>query len=283
MRDTHIFAESSESQVTRAIIEGFTETLLDHLETDVIIVGGGPSGLMCGLTIAGGGFETLVIERNNYLGGGFWIGGFLMSPVTFRAPAQEVLEMLGCPYREVGSGLYVAPGPHACSKLIAKAYDAGVKCLNFTQFDDVVLRENSRVAGAVVNWMPVSVLPRNISCADPIALESRFVVDSTGHDAVVVRSLERRKIIGEVPGHGAMWVARSEDAVVEYTGLVHPGLVVTGMAVSTLYGLPRMGPTFGAMLLSGKKAGDLIVRALKGEIDESDMSPPAQRPGAHQL
>ena len=184
-----------------------------------------------------------------------------MNKLTVRQPGEQVLKELGIPYTEYCKGLYVADGPHACSKLIASACDAGVKFANMSIFDDLVLREDNRVAGVVINWTPVTALPREITCVDPVALESKVVVDSTGHDACVVRKLQERGLI-KMPGFGAMWVERSEDLVVEYTKEVHPGLVVSGMATATTFGLPRMGPTFGSMLLSGKKAAVEVLKIL---------------------
>ncbi|MFH1549133.1 MAG: sulfide-dependent adenosine diphosphate thiazole synthase [Planctomycetota bacterium] len=255
------FSKVSEKQITRAILGEFFETLNEYVESDVIIVGGGPSGLAAGKVLAEDGCKTLIIEANNYLGGGFWIGGFLMNGVTVREPAQEVLDEIGAPYREVERGLYITPGPHACSKLVAAACDAGVKILNMAKFDDVVLRKDNRVGGVVINWTPVSALPRAITCVDPIALESKLVIDATGHDAVVAKALEKRGLL-TTEGCGAMHVERSEDLVVENTGEIHPGLIATGMAVATVYGIPRMGPTFGGMLLSGKKAAEIAKNLL---------------------
>ncbi len=256
------FEYSSESEITRAILKGFSSDLNEYAESDVIVVGGGPSGLMTAKDLAERGVKVLIIERNNYLGGGFWLGGFLMNTITVRAPGQKVLEELGIPYEEAAKGLYTTAGPHACSKTIAAACDAGAKILNMTRLEDVVVRDQNRVGGVVVNWTPVEALPREITCVDPVALECRLVVDATGHDAEVVSALERRGIV-KIPGEGAMWVEKSEDLVVEHTGLVHPGLIVAGMAVSSVYGLPRMGPTFGAMLLSGKRAAEVAYDILK--------------------
>lgn len=256
-----LFDQVSEVEVTRAIVRSFMRQFEEYAQSDVVIIGGGPSGLMAGRQLANAGKKVLIVERNNYLGGGFWIGGYLMNKVTLRGPAQEVLEELGIPYEIASPGLYVADGPHACSKLIASACDAGVKFANMTIFEDVVLRENNRIAGAVINWTPIASLPREITCVDPVAIECSVLIDGTGHDACVVSRLEQRGIVKTV-GYGAMWVEKSEDLVVEHTGKLLDGLIVAGMAVSTTYGLPRMGPTFGGMLLSGKKAAEAALEML---------------------
>ena len=256
------FSPVSEKDISSAIVAEFAAQFQEYVERDCIIIGGGSSGLMAARNLARAGKKVLIVERNNYLGGGFWIGGFLMNTVTIRHPGERILDEIGIPYKALKENLWGAAGPHACSKLIASACDAGVKFLNMTSFDDLVLRKDSRVAGVVINWTPVSALPRQITCVDPIALESRVVIDATGHEAEVVKKLEERGLI-ETRGCGAMWVEMSEDLVVEHTGEVHPGLIATGMAVSATYGLPRMGPTFGAMLLSGEAAAEIALENLR--------------------
>jgi thiamine thiazole synthase len=263
-----IFSKISEKDVTKAIVSGFAEEFLEYVESDVVIVGAGPSGLIAAKRLAENGVKVLLIESNNYLGGGFWIGGYLMNKLTVREPGQRILDEIGVPYKKVQEGLYVADGPHACSKLIGAAMDAGAKVLNMTKFDDVVVRKD-KVGGVVINWTPVSALPRAITCVDPVALESKIVVDATGHDAVVVKSLEQRGLV-EIAGFEGMWVEKSEDAVVENTSEVYPGVFVTGMAVATTFGSTRMGPTFGGMLLSGEKVAELIIDQLKVDVTVED-------------
>jgi thiamine thiazole synthase len=257
-----LFHPVREGEVTKAIVSSFLRQFEDYTESEVIIVGGGPSGLVAGRELGKAGVKVLIIDRNNYLGGGFWIGGYFMNKLTLRAPAQEILDELNVPYSVVSEGLYVADAPYVCSKLIGAACDAGVKFLQLTLMEDLVVRENNRVAGVVVNWSPIVHLPREVSALDPVPLETKVVIDATGHDACVARKLEQRGML-KLTGEGALWINKSEDAVVEHTGEVYPGLIVAGMAVATVYGLPRMGPTFGGMLLSGKRAAEVAIEMLQ--------------------
>ena len=105
-----IFESSGEKEVTKAIVEAFCEEFQKHIVSDVIIVGGGPAGLIAAMDLAKRNVHTVVIERNNYLGGGFWIGGYLMNKLTVREPGQKVLDEIGAPYKKVKEGLCVLTG-----------------------------------------------------------------------------------------------------------------------------------------------------------------------------
>jgi len=285
-----IFSPAGEKEITRAIVESYMRQFNEYVESDVIIVGSGPSGLQAAKVLGDAGVKVLVLERNNYLGGGFWLGGFLMNKLTARSPAQKIWDEQGVPYEEWPAvpGLYVADAPHCCSAAIKAACDAGAVFQNMTEFQDLVIRENGAVRGAVINWTPVTSMPRELTCVDPIAIESKILVDATGHQAEPVTKLHERGYI-QVPGfarlgirtyaeaqasntfaghdspaHDSMWVEKSEDAIVEHTGKIHDGLYVCGMAVATTFGLPRMGPTYGGMLLSGRRVAELILEELKG-------------------
>jgi len=67
---------------------------------------------------------------------------------------------------------------------------------------------------------------------------------------------------GGVMGEKSMWAEVAEKKIVENTKEIYPGLIVAGMAANAVCGTHRMGPIFGGMLLSGKRAAEVALESL---------------------
>ena len=255
-----------EITITRAITESYTRELLDFLEVDVAIVGAGPSGLVAAYYLAKKGKKTVIYERKLSAGGGMWGGGMMFNRIVVQAEAKEILDELGVTAKEYQQGLYVADSVEAVSTFCSRTIKAGARIFNLLTAEDVMIREDDRIAGLVLNWSAVDIAGLHI---DPLAIKSKLVIDATGHDAEICRIVARkigpklRTETGGVIGEKSMWAEVGEKELVKNTREVYPGLLVTGMAANAVFGRPRMGAIFGGMLLSGRKAAELAASLLE--------------------
>jgi len=255
--------EPLESRISKAIWESTYKDWLDIIDSDVVIVGAGPSGLTAASYLAKSGFKTTVIERRLSFGGGIGGGGMQLHKVVVDGRALKVLEDFKVRYSYLEKyDLYVLDSAELMAKLASGAIDSGAKLIHGLTVEDLIVREDPfRVEGVVVQWSSVLLAGLHV---DPLFIHSRAVVDATGHDAEVIRILERKNpSLGiKVPGERSAYSELSELSVVERTGKVVEGLYVTGMAVAALNQLHRMGPIFSGMLLSGRKVAEEIIRDL---------------------
>jgi len=249
--------------ISQAIISDYYQDLLESLQVDAAVVGGGPSGLTAAYLLARAGLKTALFERRLSLGGGIWGGGMMFNRLVFQEEARSLFDLFHIRYREHVPGYYVASSVETAAAMILAVCREGVKIFNLVAVEDVVLREN-RVAGLVLNWSPVEPAGLHI---DPLAIRCRYILDATGHEAQVVKRLvEKNRIELSIPGERSMWAARGERETVECSGEIFPGLYVSGMAANAVAGGHRMGPIFGGMVLSGQKVAQMIIdRWKRGE------------------
>jgi thiamine thiazole synthase len=127
-----------------------------------------------------------------------------------------------------------------------------------------MIREN-RVTGLVINWSAVELAGLHV---DPLTLRSKWVIEATGHPVELMKVIERKvdaKLLtpsGSVEGERSMWADAAEASTVVNTREAFPGVYVCGMSANATFGSYRMGPIFGGMLLSGRKAAEEIDRHL---------------------
>ena len=192
-----------------------------------------------------------------------WGGGMTFPVIVVQRDAKHVLDEAEVEMKNEGNGYYSADSIEAVTKLCAMAINAGTKIFNTVSVEDVLLR-GKKINGFVINWSTVEIAGLHV---DPLSIRATYCVDATGHAAEIC-NIVRKKVgslrtpTGDLQRERSMCAEIGEKTVVENTKEVYPGLFVAGMAANAVYGAPRMGPIFGGMLLSGKKAAELILEKL---------------------
>jgi len=277
--DNFNFAPIRESQVSRAMTRRYFADLDRYAESDVVIVGAGSCGLSTAYTLANArpDLKIAIIEASVSPGGGCWLGGQLFSAMVLRKPADAFLKDIGVPFEDEGNYVVVKHAALFMSTLMSKVLAMpNVKLFNATCVEDLITRPSAdggvRVVGVVTNWTLVTLHHDNHSCMDPNTINAPLVISTTGHDgpfgAFCAKRLVSMNAIEKLGGMRALDMNSAEDAIVKGTREVSPGLIMGGMELSELDGANRMGPTFGAMVLSGVKAAEEALKVLDARMAE---------------
>lgn len=260
------FEPIRESQVSRAMTKRYFKDLDNYAESDIVIVGAGSSGLTAAYILAKSrpDLKIAIIESNVAVGGGCFLGGQLFSAMVLRKPADTFIKELGIEYEDEGNFIVVKHAALFITKLCSKVLELpNVKLFNATCVEDLITRTTDdnkvRVAGVVTNWTLVSMHHDDQSCMDPNTINSKLIISCTGHDgpmgAFCVKRLVSQGLIKRNQ-MGCLDMNKAEDSIVKNTREIFPGLIVAGMELSECDSCNRMGPTFGAMVLSGIKAAE---------------------------
>ncbi|KAH7353372.1 STI35 protein [Plectosphaerella cucumerina] len=264
------FQPIRESQVARTMARRYFSDLDTYAESDIVIIGAGSCGLSAAYCLAKArpDLKIAIIEASVSPGGGAWLGGQLFSAMVMRKPADRFLNEVGVPYEDEGGSFVVVK--HAAlftSTILSRVLSfPNVKLFNATAVEDLITRPDPespsgiRVAGVVTNWTLVSLNHDTQSCMDPNTINAPVIISTTGHDgpfgAFTAKRLVSMQAVDKLDGMRGLDMNSAEDAIVKNTREIIPGVIVGGMELSELGGHNRMGPTFGAMAMSGVKAAE---------------------------
>ncbi len=252
-----------EKKISQYILKYTMEDWMNIVDSDVVIVGAGPSGMTAAYYLAKANKKTVIFERRLSFGGGIGGGAMNFHKVVIETPADEIMEEIGVRMKEVEEGVFVVDTAEFMAKLGAATVDAGAKIIHGVTVDDVIFREDPlRVAGVAVEWTSTQMSGLHV---DPLFISAKAVLDATGHDSEIISVAARKlpELNIQIPGEKSAYSEIAEELVVMNSGKVAEGLYSSGMATAEVRGLPRMGPIFGAMLLSGRKVAQDIIHDIR--------------------
>lgn len=172
-------------------------------EYDVVVCGGGPSGLIAAIAAARGGARTLLIERYGFVGG--MSTSALVTPISEFRHVGEFhvggipLELMRRAAELGGADVSRESGNFPVNDEILKLaaqrmlVEAGVTLLYHSWFSDCIVDDSGRVSHVIVQ-----------NKAGRVAYRAQVVVDCSG-DADVVRAARLPVVKGDVLQPATLW------------------------------------------------------------------------------
>jgi len=185
----------------------------------------------------------------------------MFNEIVVGPEGKGILDNFGVSTERSREGYYTADSVESVTTIASQTMKAGAKIFNLFSVEDLLLMDE-RVCGFVINWTAVEMASLHV---DPITIKSKYAIEATGHPLEVLQTLVRKDKVsintpsGGIMGERSMWAEFGERVIIDNTKEIYPGLYIVGMAANAAYGSPRMGPIFGGMMLSGKKAAELIM------------------------
>ncbi len=235
---------------------------------DVVVYGAGYTGLLAAYRLLGEGRRVVIVEpepgishRVYYSGYGVDGEVYVGSDYTFLVKKLGVRN-----YRRDNGGLWIN-GLYLLVDMADKIFGLGGRLIT-----DIIAEPLISISDGeyMVKGVMLSDIDSQLTTTREIIYADN-IIDASYNAGFITLLSDRLKL--ELPINGYGPVSPGSREIVDRTSWVLRGVIAAGLSVAQLIGAPLPFPDIGPLLMSGWKAGELVLKGFNPSNNRSIMYP----------